>query len=128
MRALPEQFRAAIVALQAHVRVEEEDGRARGFDVSLNESWIQIQLPQHVPHRLVHGQAMRILLERGEEIFKGLGVTIARGEVTPKRESCPPILRVGRDQSQASLGEALRLPLLFVKPFEPLERQVGTVG
>ena len=81
MRALPEQVGAAVVALEADVRIEEEHRRARRFDVALHQRAIQIELQQHIPDRLVNGEAVRILLERREQELERLRVLIARGQV-----------------------------------------------
>ena len=82
-----------------------------GLDVALHERAIEIELQQHAPHRLVDGQAMRILFERGEEKLKGLGVLVAGREVTAERQPGAPVLRIGGDQLQAPVFEALRLSL-----------------
>src|SRR5688500_3158183 len=116
MRALPQQIGAAVVALDADVRVEEEHRRSRRLDVALHQLAVQIELQQHVPYRLMDGEAVRVLFECREQELEGFGVTLALGEVPSECEPGTPVLRIGRDQAYQPLFESVRLPLLLVQP------------
>ena len=56
----------------------------------------------------MHGQAVRVLLEGGEQILKGFRGLVALGEMAAQREACAPVLRIGIHQTLAALDEAVR--------------------
>src|SRR5689334_14677538 len=128
MRALPEQIGAAVVALQADMRIEEEHRRPRRFDVALHQRAIQIELQQYIPDRLMHGEAVRVLFERGEQELECLAVAIARREMPAEREPRPPVLRIGGDQFATAIFETLRMSELLVEPFEAIEGEIRAIG
>ncbi len=72
VRALPEQFGAAVAAPDADVRVEIEDRVPGELHVAVNQSPFQIELGERLPDRLVDGQGVRILHERVEEQVQAL--------------------------------------------------------
>ncbi|MCK7469902.1 MAG: hypothetical protein MZU95_03180 [Desulfomicrobium escambiense] len=66
VRALPEQFRAAVVAPLADVGIEVEHRLARQFDVAADARGIEAGRDQRLPDVLVNRQGVRAVRERFE--------------------------------------------------------------
>jgi hypothetical protein len=66
MRALPEQFRAAVAASYADVRVDVEDRVMGEIGVAIDQCGGQVQLDERFPDSLVEGQRVRVDRQRLE--------------------------------------------------------------
>ena len=64
----------------------------RRLDVALDQLAVKVELEQHLPDRLVHREAVRVVLERLEQEFQGAGTTIL-GELPAEGEGGAPVLR-----------------------------------
>ena len=91
VRALPDEFRAAIAAAEAHVRIQIEDGLPGDFDVARHQMLREIEFRQRAPNRLVYRQRMRIVLERLEQQLEGCWGFPATGNVARERDAGAPL-------------------------------------
>ena len=76
MRTLPQQIGAAIVALQAHVRVKEEYRRARGFDVAGDERRVEIEMLDMTDTGQIESLGQRLASRQFDLLFVNAGVAI----------------------------------------------------
>ena len=74
-------------------------------------------------------QRVRVLRDGLQEQVQRLARGAVGGEIAPECEPGAPVLRVGRNQPPAQLGEAIRARIVCrIRAFEAADRQVRAIG
>ena len=101
LRTLPEQLRAAVVTLEADVRVEEEDRVTCGLDVALDQPPVEVERQQHQVEAAVGDARVRAVaaVAGGDVRLDALGIA---SPATPKLAVDRRHTSVSRDGSWQS--------------------------
>ena len=120
MRALPEQFRAAIATAHADVRVEVEDRMAGQLAVPIDQARLVMKLTERAPDGLMDAQRVRVLHQRCELQVERLARAPAGRQVARQCQTGTPVLRILVDQPAAQAREPFRRPRPDRERFEAI--------
>ena len=108
VRALPEEFGAAVPAAQADVGIEIEHRVLREVAVVVDERRRVPQLSQRAPDGLMDAKRVWILHQRREQELERVMRMAARRQMPGQGKAGAPVLRVVVDQAAAQLRESVR--------------------